>query len=528
VWSIPVTLAAVYLVAFVVQVPRNVTELGWNSDYAGGFVIAESIAHAGTGGGTIIASAGQWVSLWFGLATAWLPLHHELWAIMPTLLFVFTALTVGWSVAQVADRRAGALAVLLSLVVSPLALAFLMAADAHNTVYPGTALLGAYVIWLTRGAGRKRLVALGVPPLLGVAIGTCLGSDLLVGPAAVLPLAVVGVFALLRRERRSRWVGASALTTVAVAVPVAPITSTVMHSFGLHTIETPAHLAPLAELPARGEDLFRGLKALFSGYLDGPQGTGFLHGPLGVASEIAMCAALLVLVVLGARAAFELVVSGLRKGRERTPAQLARPLHVVYWTASAIGVCGVFWLYAETGGGTALHESYYGTVIFSVAAIVPLLLAGRSPARWLLPAGAAVLFAAALVGLLAGNYLNVSAAVAQTAPSVVKIAEANHVSYGYGGYWQASGLTWNTHGRVTVRPLFECPNPEGADICPFYEMRLPSWYVPRPRRTFLLVDREEAWVRALPNGLGRPLAAYQIGPLQMYIYPYDVASRLGS
>jgi hypothetical protein len=128
---------------------------------------------------------------------------------------------------------------------------------------------------------------------------------------------------------------------------------------------------------------------------------------------------------------------------------------------------------------------------------------------------------------LTGNYMNVSQWISETAPAVTKLAAANHVSYGYGGYWTASSLTWNTHGRVTVRPLLECENPAGTNLCPFYEARVPSWYQPKQRDTFLLVDREEAFVSAPPRGLGPPLKSYSFGAMRMYIYPYDIASRLG-
>ena len=153
-WLLSLTIAAVYLALFVVQIPRDIAVIAWNSDYASGFTIAETLVHTGTGGNTVLASAGQWVPLWFGLLTARLPLHRALWGVAPTLLFVATALTVGWSVSQVANRRATVLAVLISLIASPLALAFFVAAEAHNTVYPCTALLGAYLIWLARADGR--------------------------------------------------------------------------------------------------------------------------------------------------------------------------------------------------------------------------------------------------------------------------------------------------------------------------------------------------------------------------------------
>jgi hypothetical protein len=524
-WLLALAVAAVYLVLFVAQLPRNITELGWNSGYASGFTLPETLVRTGSGGATTMGSSGQWVSLWFGLLTARLPLHRALWGVAPTLLFVLSALAVGWSVRQVAGRRAAVLAVLIGVVASPLALAFLMAAVAHNTVYPCTALLGAYLIWLARGDGRRRLAAVAVPPLVGIVVGTCLASDTLLAATGVIPLGLTALLAGARRERRSRVIALSALVTVAVAIPVALVTSAIMRSLGFLTLRTPITLAPLSELPERAALLFKGLRILFNGYL-GPEEPGTLHTPLGIASDVVMSAALLALVIVGAVTTIRLISSGLRRHEPQSATELARSLHVVYWVASAATACGAFWLAAETGGNTNVHESYYATVILSVAAVIPLLLSGASPARWLIPAGAAVFFAAGVVGLT-GNYTNISGWVQQVAPGITRFARANHVTSGYSGYWLASSLTWNTHERVAVRPLMECSNPEGASACPFYIATVPSWYVPRQRHTFLLVDSEEDWIRALPRGLGPPLASDTIGAVHMYIYPYDIASRLG-
>jgi hypothetical protein len=524
-WLLVLVVAGAYLILFLAQLPRNITELGWNSGYASGFTLPETLVRTGSGGATMMGSSGQWVPLWFGLLTAGLPLHRELWVAAPTLLFAATVLTVAWSVRQAADRRAAALALLIGLVVSPFALAFLMAAVAHNTVYPCTALLGAYLIWLARGEGRGRLAVFAVPPLAGVAVGTCLASDVLLASTAVIPLGLTAILAGLRRERRSRVVAVSALATVAVAVPIAGLTSSIMRSLGFITLRAPVRLAPLSELPERAALLFKGLRILFNGSL-GPEEPGTLHTPLGIASDVVMSAALLALVAIGTLTAARFINSGLRRSATEAPRELARSLHVLYWVVSAACACGAFWLAAETGGDTNVHEAYYATVIFSVAAVVPLLLSRASLSRWLIPAGAATLFTASLVALT-GNYTNISGWVSSAAPSITKIAQANHVSEGYSGYWLASSLTWNTHERLTVRPLAECENPQGASACPFYIATVPSWYVPRQRRSFLLVDGEEGWIRSLPSGLGRPLAVYPIGAIRMYIYPYDIASRLG-
>ena len=522
-WLLPLIIAAVYLVIFVVQLPRNLTELEWNSDYVSGFVIPETVVHTGTGGDTVISAASLWVPLWFGLATAKLPLHRELWQISPTALFFITALIVGWSVAQLANRRAALLAVLLAVIASPRALVFFMVC-AHNVLYPCTALMGAYLIWLVRGGGRRKTTAWIVPLLAGVVLGTCVASEVLVISACLVPLALTAVLAGLRSERRSRIVSLSALTSVVVAVPVALATNAIMFSLGFNHIEIPSRLVPLSALGERAELLFDGLQLLFNGYLDGPIGVGRLHYELGVASEVVMSAALLTLIVMAVRSAFKLLVSAWRKKGMDDPTQLARSLHIVYWVVSAACAGGAFWLSGDTGGGIALHESYYATIIFSVAAVVPLALSASSFARQLILVGASIFFAASIVGMT-GNYLNISQRITDMGPAVTRLAAANGVNYGYGGYWNGSAFTWNT--PVAVRPLMECENPAGANICPFYDSRVPSWYVPQNRHTFLLVDQEEPLLSRLPEGLGQPLKQYQFGTTTMYIYSYDIASRLG-
>lgn len=521
VWLIPATIAAAYIVMFVAKFSHNVTALNWDPDVGSALLLPETLVKTGTGGHTVLASAGQWVPLWFGLLTARLPLHRQLWEVTPTLLFITSALIVGWSVTQVANRRAGALAVLIGLIASPLALAFFMASFSHNTIYPCTALLGAYLIWLTRGEGRRILVSIAVPAVAGVAIGTCLASDFLLLATAVIPLTLTAILAGMRRERRSRLVAISALGTVAVAIPVAKLTSTTMGSLGYLTLPTPVKIASLSELPARGQLLFKGLKALFNGYL-GPEAPGTLHTPLGIASDIVFSAALLALLVLGARATVRLIRTGLRKEATQPSKELARSLHVVYWTSSAAAACGAFWLAGE--GPVTTHESYYATAIFSVAAVIPLLLMGRSPARWLIPVGASIFFAASLAGL-SEDYVNVSAALARSGPTIAKIAKANHVKAGYSAWGDAAGLTWGTHEQVAIRPVVECQGPEGVVLCPGFQAYVPSWYTPQQRHSFLLIDKTTGEVLAPPAGLGKPIAVYTFGTMQMLIYPYDIASR---
>ncbi len=522
-WLVPLAVAAGYLVLFLVRLPRNITALGWNPSVASAFVMPETLVDTGSGGHTVMGSSPQWVSLWFGLLTAKLPLHRELWGVAPTLCFIATALIVGWSVAQLANRRAAVFAVLLAIVASPLALFFLMAPFSHNTVYPSTALVGAYLIWLTRAQGRRRLATIAAPPALGIVLGTCLSSDFLLAATAVIPLAIVALLAGLRRERRSRLLALSAAVTVGVTFPVASITSSIMKSSGFLTLPSPIKYAALEELPARAELLFEGLKILFNGYL-GPEYPGTLHAELGIASVIVMSLALATLLVLGIRTVVVLVFSGLRKNASQPPIALARSLHISYWVISTACACGAFWIAGE--GPVTTHESYYANSIFAIAAIIPLLVFTRSPIRWLIPAGAALFFAASFVALT-NDYINKNATLAHAATRIRQIADAENAHAGYTNFADASGLTWGTDNHLIVRPVMDCGNPEGASVCPGFQAYVPAWYTPQPRRTFLLVDPDGIEVRTLPTGLGRPLASYAIGSMRMYVYPEDIASRFG-
>ncbi len=525
-WLISLVIAAAYCIVFVVQLSGIVTGLAWIGEYASGFTLPETLVRTGTGGKTVIASSGQWVSLWFGLLTAKLPLHRQLWEIAPTLLYIATSLTVGWCVSRIADRRAAILAMLLGLIASPLALLIFMAAVAHNTAYPCTALVGAYLLWLARAARRRRLVAFAVPVLLGIIVGACVASDLLVVVTAVIPLTVAAILAGMQRDRRSRFLALSALTTVAVAIPTARFINEIMHSLGFFTLPTPAVIAPLSALPVRAKYLFKGLQVLFNGYLGGPRAPGTLHTELGIASDVFMSMALFVLLIFGICAISRLIRAALDRSAPERELQLARSLHIVYWVSSAVTACGAFWIAGETGGGTIPHESYYATTIFSVAAVVPLLLLSGSLTSLLAVMGASVYIVASFVGLT-GNYTDIAGAIPSYVPTIVEIAQANHVTVGYADFQQASSLTWNTDGRLLVRPLIECQNSPGAEICPFYQASVPSWYVPQKRHTFLLIDNDGIGFHSRPVGLGKPLAAYRLGALRVYVYSYDIASRLG-
>jgi hypothetical protein len=521
-WLLPSVLAGIYATSFAIHLPRSISEITWSSDVASAYTIPETVVSSGTGGHTVLSASGQWLSLWFGLITARLPLHRVLWEAAPTLVFIITGVAVAWSVLQIAGRRAAVLAVLLGLIPSARALGIFMAAFDHNVVPPSTALIGLYLIWLARTGGRRS----AVPLVVGMVIGVCLASDVLVAGASMIPMGLIALLLLWRREPSARRMAYSIAATLLFALPIAALTNVVMYASGYRIFPAPASVASLSELPLRTKLMYQGLGNLFNGYLvDGR------HVELGVACAVLMAVVLPLLLVTGVRTIVRFVTpprdSGVSKPGssisqpEIESARLAHSVHVIFWTVSAIALCGMVWLTASYIHGP--RERYYGTIVYSVAATLPLLRLKSMFTSLVAPIGVATFFLGSLAGLQDRDFV---AAPLVDASKIVAIAEAEHATVGYAEYGAASNLTWNTNQRIMSRPIVKCPHREVTPICRYPLVYVPEWFAPRRRRTFLLLDRAAGWTRA-PDALGQPIATYALGSLLMLVYSYDIASRIG-
>jgi hypothetical protein len=522
-------IAATYLVVLASRLPHLLQLLSWNSDVSSAFTIAETVATTGTGGHTVLSSTGAYASLWFGLLTASLPLHRALWEGAATAVFVLIALTIGWSVLQVSNRRAAMLAVFVTLVVTPTALTVLVTAFSHNAAYLGTALLGAYVVWMTRVHPRRRVVDISVTLIAGLVFGVFLASDLLLMVTAIVPFAFTVVLAGVQRGRRAKTFAISALVILILAVAVAFLTSAAMGAMGYVTVPPSTKAIPLSQLASHSKHLLEGLRVLFDGYLNGEKGPGILRAILDTAADLTVVGLLVTLLTLGAYTIVRLVRSVWQRDRKETRGnELAEDLHIAYWASSAVSTAAAFELSAQASHAAS---QYYVTLIFSVAAIAPLLMRRTGVAGSLVPIGASILFATSLVALSRSEFSAGEFGPGQFArdeSAIVRVAEEIHVTTGYAGYWYASDLTWNSREQLHVRPVSVCTTPSGSGICPFYIARAPSWYVAEPRRTFLLVNPSEAYLSEIPQALGRPVVAFTFSDsTRMYIYPYDIAERLG-
>ena len=466
-----------------------------------------------------MSTQGAWVSLWYGLLTHGLSFHRELWEISPALLTLATAFLIGWSVARVSTRTAGALTVALIVAASPTGVRNFTAAFFHNATIPGVAILGAYLVWLSCRPRTRGLVVVSVV-LVSLVVGTFLASDELLGVVGLAPFFGVSVLLALRTRDRSGLPAVAAVTCGSVVV--GEITSGVMRALDFRTT-TPGFGLTRTLVGAHLKWLAQGLLRMGNGLSVAPHDS--IRTPLTVAAGIVTVSGLLALFLVAGRS---LVRSGAREAAPApTPARpardglaRARALHAMFWAASLLCAATA---YVVTSVALIPSDRYFLVAIPAVAATVPLLLRSRR-AAWVIAAGATVFIAASIIALAANDERNLTtrpAAVSQ-ARQIEAVVQKLHLGVGYAGYWEAAGVSWTTNERLHVYPVTDI----GGHIQPMYLARVAAWYRPRPHTSsyLLLEPGDPVLADRLPSGLPRPEREIHLGQVMLAVYPYDIAT----
>lgn len=101
-----------------------------------------------------------------------------------------------------------------------------------------------------------------------------------------------------------------------------------------------------------------------------------------------------------------------------------------------------------------------------------------------------------------------------------------NVQHGLTGYWDANNITWATRLKLRLLAVDECG--QRFRFCPFPVHRVTTSYEPaRGERSMLVVDARQPMVTG-PDALhGPPLESARIGDLTVYVYGYDIRSRIG-
>ena len=501
-----------YLMALLLKGPAIFSTLYWYPDVPEGPYLGNALIHAASGGQLFLPTQTAALTLGMDGVVAGLPFHRALWVAIGPLCAVLMLLAMWRAAALATGRRPALLGAAFTLSVPPVVLWQLVFPDAHVSTFLCTAVLAWYAVDLARSARRPRSQLL-ITIATGVFSGVCVASDPQMWPAAIIPLLATFILVvILARDHEAARYLAHGVVLVAITVVV-----TLAMLQGLHSLN--ATLINPLPLPTCDPQGVRGavdaasstFVAMFTGsWYSWPSAWTYVF-PL----------------VAGVGGAIIVIRECVRVSRSGSRND-ARAIYAIYWACSAVALFGAL-LFSGYGGST-LNGHYVNGVYLSFAAMVPLLASWR---RWGRATAVVITVAVAVrgaVGLLAmPAHLFPGPAYADL-PRLTQALQSHHLTRGYAGYWDSHGVTWNTDDRVTVLPVATCGAPWNPLLCR-YTYSTTAWYHPTKSETFLVTHRDcyfapTLCVEAAPPMLGDPKETFDVGRLKVYVYSYDLATKL--
>jgi hypothetical protein len=509
----------VYLLFLAAQFSQVIAATYLNADAASAPVIGALVGHAH---GPIVLGNLPWYStLLFELATRGLPLHRQLWDLAPYAMALASTGLIAAALWRVSGRWAALLAAAVLVCASPQLLGVLFSPNDHSPSWFTLALLGWWMVTLERSNVRSRRSALWLVSggiVIALVAGVNAASDRLVVVGGLLPLVLAGALAwVLKPSRASRNAALAAFATVALAVVVALLTAHVMRE---NDVIYAGHFAfgEAARVQANLTLLWQAFVFLANG--------NFFGAAIGLTGLIAAACAIVALGgAIGALRVgwLELGGDGASSQPARREREQGRVAYVAFWTAAGLLVSGAF---VFSSSPEDLQSSRYLVgALYAVIALLPLLAEHRPRLRGAIVTGAIVYCLGGTIAMARGTATENPNRFpdANIAAQVAALAKRDGLSRGYAGYWDAATITWAAHLRVHVYPVYTCP----PGLCEFDLHTIASWYRPHPgQRTFLLTDSIQPFLGEPPATFGAPIARYPIGQVTMYVYSYDIASRI--
>lgn len=530
---LPLPVGVAYLLLLLVKFNQIVAATYLNADAASAPVIGELFAGSPAHRQVFLGQMGWFSTLIFELITRSLPLHRQLWETVPYAMALTSVLLIVAASWRVAGRWAAAITGVLILCASPHTLGLLFSLNDHSTTWLSLALLAAVLVFFeSPPAWLRAWSAALIAFLVGVIVGVNAASDLVLLVAGIAPiLLAAGLTWILRPGRPS----ARAWWWILGTVVVAGICDELTHTWARHeNVLTPPTLVHNGF--ATAEALSTNFKLWWQSLM--VLGNGDFFGQvLGFTSTLQLLCAMLTLVALAfaVRFAWRALVSSappvrredevgpgaVRTGREGEPGPL--PIAwCAFWGSSAILLSASFIL---SSNPIDINSSRYLVgAIYAAAALLPLLATRGMLARIAITAGATVFALTGLVSLLENQELASGSSSYSLYHQVERYLDSKHLSLGYANYWDGAPIMWGTKMRIRAYPVQDC----APNLCWSYLHMITSWYTtPRPaQRTFLISDSAQPISSAPTPNLGKASAVQQIGPLTVYVYPYDIATRM--
>ena len=516
---LPAALAAAYVVIMASQYGQLTAAINLSGDSASALMIGQLFDH-----GRVTLGNMAWYSvLLFELATRWLPAHRQIWEATPWAMVLASAGLIGWATGRLAGRWAGAMSAVLVVCAGPGALLWLLPLNAHGATWFSLALLAAWLVALTTCDIGRRKAAMGIA-LVGLVCGANGISDDTLIICGWLPFVLVGglVAAFEPQGLRGRILARMAGT--AVVGGLAAVALRLLMS-GLNVHRQAINVLTFIGSGSLGTTfrwLIQGTAIVGDGSFFGEQ--------LGPTSGLEFVCAVMTIVACCAVQRMAWTSAFRRAPAAGATHRLANGwrVYIAFWSASALLLALSYLSNSQTEPGNLAFDRFLVGEIYAIAALIPLL-AARGPAwRGLVFVGVSLFALTGVTTRVQRTLLRpqemVTSPTDAIANEVLSEAERLHLKTGYAGYWDAAPITVAARFKVNVYPVFTC----GATICENEEHVISTWYTPHRERSFLIVDPTEAFMQSAPAGLGPPAAVIPLTTVTMYVYPYDIASRVST
>jgi len=355
-------------------------------------------------------------------------------------------------------------------------------------------------------------------PLVAVLLAWPLIADRLVLVAGVIPLVLVCLirsaqaFGKPPRSARRAWLSAGAraarrelalIVAAAAGYGLAMLVEWLLRRSGAFTVLNVVYrLAPVSQWPGHAWVAFQGWLGLFGAKPGG-------SWPENVFAILHLAGVALVLVAM-----YQIARRFLRG---------ADLIDQVLLAAIVVNIASYIPCTLASAG--VLNAREFAVVLPFSAALAgrtlaaPLLAAVRAgrAGRWM-----GVTAAAVLAGYLAA--LGYAAIQPPAPPANQQLASwlaAHHLTYGIGGYWQASSVTLDSSSQVTIAAVMPRNFQRYLWECSY------AWYFPHVHTaTFLVTDSAPGLNNWIPNpaavvGYGKPAHVYHVGTYTVLVYRHE-------